>query len=851
VEQEFTIQNLGEADLTLSGNPPVVITGDPYGQFVVVQQPSTVIPPGGTVSFLVDYVALRIGQSYAQISIANNDQNENPYHFTVTGCGEGGADKANEGTLRILTPAGGEKMLAGSIQAIAWTGGESSEFVKLEFSPDNGTTYQAIAERTPNTGLYEWQVPAEPLPSCLVRISDPDGIRAVPRVLSVSFNIKLGRSSDEAVSDGHWGLRLNLPDWDTQISRIAELAIFPDSQGALGKAMLNGADSDLKDTEIPQSPWHNIQIKLNLEELSASLLIDGRAILERIPLTIGPIAATGPRIEVIRDLPRAIEAWMDDLEVELQGQTIKAPEEWPSIDSPIVRDMFDPYASGGFPALGGWAVGEEVPNEATAEGAPEAGQVVALATDPQGIFPAFIDDSEFLSPLKALKLEQPEGSSCLIMKRIALPETIPYNISLSSFAITTGDVGIAPDEIDSSIEGNDVLSDASAGVAEAGLDKIGLSVPAAESPAVETGGTALMTLSDPRDGCFYIYAFDGRLLAEYDIYGECLKDYIYMGARLVAEYKPAAAQYFYYSQDQIGSTRVVTNDAGAVVYAEAHDPYGGIQKTWVNTFDPKRKFSDKERDEETGLDYFGARYYSAPVRWADGDSSGSYRWLSIDPVLDRSRAITNPQLWNLYAFCADNPESFVDPKGSVLYVAQMYESIKAIAGAAVGRLSIQDGRLDVSKITDEDMKDPGVQLLVALAESDYIFSYSEGISAMTAGGECSVDGVLNLDDAPDWRYGSRKSLLALPPLGINDLVVINPNRAWVDNSTRSIAVSFAAIAFHELAEAFYKIVFRIPYYEKGGSPGAHLLALSWEQRLINQRNGFTSYPGGGSLYRLR
>ena len=87
---------------------------------------------------------------------------------------------------------------------------------------------------------------------------------------------------------------------------------------------------------------------------------------------------------------------------------------------------------------------------------------------------------QFLSPLKALKLDQPEGSSCLIIKRIAFPETTPYDISLSSFSITTGEVGIAPDEIDSSIEGNDVLSDASSGVAETGLDKLGLSVPAAE-----------------------------------------------------------------------------------------------------------------------------------------------------------------------------------------------------------------------------------------------------------------------------------------------------------------------------------------------------------------------------------
>jgi len=656
VEQEFTIQNLGETDLVLSGNPPVVITGDPYGQFVVVQQPSAVVPPGGSTSFLVDYVALRVGQSYAQLSISNNDPNENPYNITMMGYGESGSDKADEAALHILSPAGGEKVLAGSIQTIAWTGGESSEFVKLEFSPDNGSTYQTIAERIPNTGLYEWQVPEEPLPSCLIRISDPDGIRAVPRGLSVSFNFKLAHSSDEAVSDGRWGLRVCLPDREAQISRVAELAIFTDPQGSLGKAMLNGAGSDLKDTGIPQSPWHNIQIKLNLEELSASLLIDGRVILDKIPLTNGPFAATGPRIEVLRDLPRPFEAWLDDLEVEFQDQTIKSPEEWPSIDRPIVREMFDPYASGGFPGMGGWAVGEEAPNEVTAEAAPEAGQADALATDLQGIFPAFIDDSEFLSPLKALKLGRPESGSLLIMKRIDFPETMPYDISLSSFAITTGDVGIAPDEIDSSIEGNDVLSDASSGVAETGLDKLGLSVPAAESSAGEAGGTALMTLSDPREGCFYIYSFDGRLLAEYDIYGECLKDYIYMGARLVAEFKPATSQYFYYTQDQIGSTRVVTNDAGAVVYAEAHDPYGGIQKTWVNNFEPKRKFSDKERDEESGLDYFGARYLSSCI----------YRWLSVDPVLNVDRAMANPQTWNLYSFCENNPITYSDPKGEAL-----------------------------------------------------------------------------------------------------------------------------------------------------------------------------------------
>jgi hypothetical protein len=88
-----------------------------------------------------------------------------------------------------------------------------------------------------------------------------------------------------------------------------------------------------------------------------------------------------------------------------------------------------------------------------------------------------------------------------------------------------------------------------------------------------------------------------------------VRDYIYMGGKLIAEYRPQENAYLYYATDQIGSTRIVTDDTGAVVYAAAHDPWGGIQKTWTNAYDPALKFSGKERDTESGLDYFGARYY--------------------------------------------------------------------------------------------------------------------------------------------------------------------------------------------------------------------------------------------------
>lgn len=140
--------------------------------------------------------------------------------------------------------------------------------------------------------------------------------------------------------------------------------------------------------------------------------------------------------------------------------------------------------------------------------------------------------------------------------------------------------------------------------------------------------------------------------------GALLKDYVYMGNRLIAENDHVGSRYLYYTPDQINSTRIVTDSTGTVVYSAAHDPYGGIQKTWVNTFDPKRKFSDKERDGETGLDYFGARYFN----------SLRYRFLNVDPIFNKAGRLAIPQLLNLYAYCRNNPMTYLDPYGLECYV---------------------------------------------------------------------------------------------------------------------------------------------------------------------------------------
>jgi RHS repeat-associated protein len=82
----------------------------------------------------------------------------------------------------------------------------------------------------------------------------------------------------------------------------------------------------------------------------------------------------------------------------------------------------------------------------------------------------------------------------------------------------------------------------------------------------------------------------------------------------------------------------------------------------------RQKFTGKERDPESRLDYFGARYYS----WAQG------RFTSPDvPLLDQTPE--HPQSWNLYAYARNNPLANVDRDGNLVATVT-----GTIAGGAIG-----------------------------------------------------------------------------------------------------------------------------------------------------------------------
>jgi RHS repeat-associated protein len=74
---------------------------------------------------------------------------------------------------------------------------------------------------------------------------------------------------------------------------------------------------------------------------------------------------------------------------------------------------------------------------------------------------------------------------------------------------------------------------------------------------------------------------------------------------------------------------------------------------YVTTDRTRQKFTQTERDSESGLDYFGARYYS----------SAQGRFTSSDPNPVTKENFVNPQRWNLYIYVNNNPLTAVDPNG--------------------------------------------------------------------------------------------------------------------------------------------------------------------------------------------
>jgi len=136
-----------------------------------------------------------------------------------------------------------------------------------------------------------------------------------------------------------------------------------------------------------------------------------------------------------------------------------------------------------------------------------------------------------------------------------------------------------------------------------------------------------------------------------------------------------------------GNTREKTGQIANV--AELHDFYLFGEEITLPTNKDSYLFTGKPRDSETGLDYFGARFYI----------SGFSRFLSVDPGKSNPRI---PQTWNKCTYCLNNPIKYIDPTGRYFIIPYNDKNRNQILRAlALGALTPSG-----SKIFSQIQRDP-------------------------------------------------------------------------------------------------------------------------------------------------
>ncbi|MBL7157320.1 MAG: hypothetical protein ISS92_04045 [Candidatus Omnitrophica bacterium] len=127
--------------------------------------------------------------------------------------------------------------------------------------------------------------------------------------------------------------------------------------------------------------------------------------------------------------------------------------------------------------------------------------------------------------------------------------------------------------------------------------------------------------------------------------------HIFMGSTRVCsvETEDEIDHIYYYHQDHIGSSNVITDETGAVINILEYTPYGLISRNTGN-YSTDKRFTGKIYDKSSALYYYGARYYDPELG----------RFISADPTIQRPY---DPQDFNRYSYCRNNPVRYIDPTG--------------------------------------------------------------------------------------------------------------------------------------------------------------------------------------------
>src|SRR5437660_8983348 len=162
--------------------------------------------------------------------------------------------------------------------------------------------------------------------------------------------------------------------------------------------------------------------------------------------------------------------------------------------------------------------------------------------------------------------------------------------------------------------------------------------------------------TNPATGTLYWYMSAG-IVDESDLSCTLQSEYVFFNGERVARKDFPGNAVSYYFSDHLKTASVISDATGSNIKSESdYYPWGG-ELQFVNGDSNHYKFTGKERDAESGLDYFGARHYSSGLgRFITPD------WSAV-PVPVPYADLSDPQSLNQYTYVRNIPTTKVDADG--------------------------------------------------------------------------------------------------------------------------------------------------------------------------------------------
>ena len=310
---------------------------------------------------------------------------------------------------------------------------------------------------------------------------------------------------------------------------------------------------------------------------------------------------------------------------------------------------------------------------------------------------------------------------------------------------------------------------------------------------------------------------------------------------LVRERPDDEPEVYFYHSDHLGGASWITDGSGKPVQHLQYLPFG---EPFVDQhpagYQERFRFTGKERDEETGYGYFGARYMDHELMTS---------FISVDRYASKYPFISP------YAYCAWNPIRLIDPTGDTLFALdrQSQTDIMNLAGSYRDRILFDDrgvASIDYSGLSDEEINkmnaDLGVGLIKDICDSPLkiLYESSDMIRCTDNDGNeitgymgTDNNGVLNLSRGGKDSYNNHTYL---PREGFDGQVIVSPNGMW---SSRGLHVIRLEIVGHELAENYARTVHNCNYHpdKNGTAPMAEIGAHEYANRRMHNSNKAYTY----------